>query len=189
MDLILAYGALFLGVILEGELAILAAGVASQEGLFDIYLVGIIAFFGTVLTDWSWFLIGKYAGTWAQLKFKFLEKHATQSKRLIHKYPYMIVFLYRYLYGFRIATLIYLGITGFPPKRYFILSLFSILVWTVVFTFVSFYFGEMMISLLHTNQFWGYLLAGVAFLLIAIYLLRKVPVSRYEFFKKGSSEN
>jgi membrane protein DedA with SNARE-associated domain len=54
MHVFLLYLALFFGVMLEGEVALIAGALAAQKGMLNIYLVVLTAFLRAILTDWAW---------------------------------------------------------------------------------------------------------------------------------------
>ena len=143
MEIVAVYPALFIGVMFEGEIALIAGALAVQKGLANIYLVGLTAFLSTLITDWSWFFAGRIAGNRIISRFRRFEKHSERVRRWTMKYPVLIVFIYRYLYGMRIMTLLVMGMSGFSVRSYLFLSIPGILIWSVIFTVTGYYVGEL----------------------------------------------
>jgi membrane protein DedA with SNARE-associated domain len=94
----------FTGVILEGEVASTFAAWAAQNGRLVIIIVGGVTLFGIVVTDCSWFFIGRIAGLKILSRFSKLDKHRNKIEMWITRYPYLIVFVYRILYGLRVIS-------------------------------------------------------------------------------------
>jgi membrane protein DedA with SNARE-associated domain len=160
---------------LEGEVALIAGALAAQKGLFNIYLVIMTAFFSTLLTDWGWFFTGRIAGMKVLHKFDHFEKRSERIRRWLTKYPILIIFLYRYLYGFRIITLLVMGVTRFPVKRYLFLSLLSIFAWSVAIGVAGYYLGELITRTFKRYENYAvYFIAGVALGFFIVLILRKV---------------
>lgn len=56
------YGFIFLGTIFEGELVLLTAGFLAFLGVFNLWLVIIVAFFGASVGDNFWYHVGHIGG-------------------------------------------------------------------------------------------------------------------------------
>jgi membrane protein DedA with SNARE-associated domain len=175
MHLFVLYLALFFGVMLEGEVALIAGALAAQKGMLNIYLVVLTAFLSTILTDWAWFFTGRMAGIKVLAKFDHLEKRSARIHRWLTKYPVLIVLLYRYLYGFRIVTLLVMGVSRFPVKQYLFLSLFSIFTWSVLIGVAGYYLGELITRTFKRYENYSiYFIVGLAAGFFIILFLRKI---------------
>jgi membrane protein DedA with SNARE-associated domain len=99
-----------------------------------------------------------------------LKAHSVKVENWISGNPYLIVFVYRYLYGFRIITLLTMGIGRFPVKKFLLFSFFSIMIWTVIFTLLGYYMGELISILIGEYKFNGFhvtgFLTGIAIVLL-----------------------
>lgn len=143
MESIFLYAALFLGVFAEGEIALITGTLTAQNGSLNIYMVALVALVATIAADWLCYFSGKIMGEKIFKHFPNLMEKTEKPKNWIRQYPVLLLFIYRYLYGFRIVTLIILGVSGIPVKKFIPLSLLSIIIWVIVFSLLGFHLGEM----------------------------------------------
>ncbi len=147
LEVILAqYGlvAVFVGTFLEGEIVVVAGGLLSRLEFLSLPWVLITAFVATFAGDQFFFHLGRKKGT------EFLEKRhrhhwrkrAERVHDLIHNHHYKILFGYRFLYGLRIPTLFALGTSELPTKKFVVLNLINSAIWSLIFVFGGYYFGE-----------------------------------------------
>ena len=69
------YGALFLGTLLEGETALILAGLTAHMGLMKLPLVILVALLGSFLGDQFFFFLGRRKGA------ALLERHPVWRHR------------------------------------------------------------------------------------------------------------
>ncbi|HPE58075.1 MAG TPA: VTT domain-containing protein [Bacteroidales bacterium] len=190
MNSLILYLALFGGVILEGEAALFGGSLAAQNGIIDIYIVWAIAYFATLLADWSYFFIGKYNGLKILKKLGLLNRDYIKRHHLIERYPYLVLFFYRYLYGFRIATLVYLGMSRFSVKLFLSISLLSIFVWASVFTLISYYLSEFVLKIIaHFELTETKLIIIIAIVLVLVLSISKLVNIAHQNQKKNQESN
>jgi membrane protein DedA with SNARE-associated domain len=141
---ILVYFGLFLGVFLEGEFVLLSAVIAAHHGYLDIWVVVSIGILATISSDLFYFNIGrnkvshlinnnKWANTFIGIKKKF-ENHRIQT-----------LLGYRFLYGFRTVTPIFLGTQNISFKEFLKFSVIGTIVWASIITGLGILFGELLI--------------------------------------------
>lgn len=176
LEVIIAqYGlvALFIGTFLEGEIVVIASGLLSRLDFLALPMVLVTAFAATFLGDQFFFYLGRKKGT------EFLEKRHRRHWRkraervhdLIHDHHYKILFGYRFLYGLRIPTLFALGTSELPAKKFIIVNLINSAVWTCLFVFGGYFFGEFFTSLVGNVR--GYekeILVGIASAALIVWL-------------------
>lgn len=162
----LLYAALFLGVFLEGEFVLLSAIIAAHHGYLNIWLVIITAIIATIGSDLFYFNIGKHKvsrfinnGKWSTkingVKKRF-EKHRTQT-----------LLGYRFVYGLRIITPIFLGTQNITVKEFLKFSLLGTLIWATIITGLGIFFGELIIRYLNDLEKVEFYIIG-ALLIIAL---------------------
>ena len=167
----LIYFALFVAVVLEGEVALIAGSVAAHSGHPDILYVAMVACLATLIVDWSFFFAGRFAGAKILKRFKKAEKQTVKVKKLLNKYPYLIMFFYRYLYGLRIITLLMMGISRFQVQKFLLLSFASIVTWTMIFSLLGFYLGELVKSWMAQFSYPGLILSVPVMVIFAFMIL------------------
>ncbi len=138
---IYAYLALLLGVVAEGETAIFIAAFASQGGYLNIYGVFAITFSATLASDWIWFFMGRINGDLLFKKRPKLMARAKKVDHLLEKYPILILFTYRYMYGLRIVLPLVFGFSSLKFKKFAFFSFLSTAIWAGVMCALGFYFS------------------------------------------------
>ncbi len=175
MELLYPYIIIYFGVIIEGELALLTSTLAAQRGMLNFGLVTITAFMGTLTIDWLLFFGGKYFGVRLFHKFTKLNNQTAKPMIWIRNNPTWILISYRYLYGFRIVTLLILGMSNVPVKKFMVYSLVSIIIWTVLFSFLGYYLGELVSTFItQIENVLLYLVSGFLSAILILFLIKSL---------------
>ena len=127
------YMALSLGTFLEGETAILVASSLAGSGLFKIPYVVIFGFFGSFVSDWIYFLIGKLNGKIFLEKRPKLREKFQPVQNFFKTNRLQILFSYRFLYGFRIIIPLTLGMSDLKALAFLGYSIAAGLIWRFVY--------------------------------------------------------
>src|SRR5574343_394578 len=103
LSLISTYGylAVFIGAILEGEVVVFLAGFFAREAGVPFFCVILTALGGTIVSDFSWFLLGRYRGRWMLDRWTGTRRLADKSAVLLGKSPSLISVTLRFMYGLR----------------------------------------------------------------------------------------
>ncbi|MBL7864126.1 MAG: DedA family protein [Cyclobacteriaceae bacterium] len=137
------YFALALGTFLEGETAILVASALVYSGVFDAIPTVGFAFFGSFVSDWIYFFIGRINGT------LFIDRRPTLKQKLepvrafFEAHRIQILFSYRFLYGFRTILPILIGIAGIRPLHFLGYSVAAGLLWASLVSTVGYFAGAL----------------------------------------------
>ena len=146
--LLVSYGylAIFAGVILGGEVLLLAAGFLAAQGYFNVYWVIVFATLGVVLIDIVWYLIGR---TGRKGLINRLKKYLIRSKektvgldKLLKKHAGKTILMVRFVYGVRAMVLIMAGALKMKFGKFLLLNIIGSIVWATVITFLGYFFGE-----------------------------------------------
>lgn len=151
-QLIVAYFAVITAVFLEGETALITSSFAAKMGYLNVIVVGILAFTGTLISDWMWFFIGRNRAKKLLFKKEKLNKTAQKVDVLLEKYPYLILLGYRYIYGLRTVIPMIIGMSNIKIKKFIAFSIFTVAVWTLIFTSLGFLFGSVIESRMEMIQ-------------------------------------
>lgn len=175
LELIYAYVILYFGVLAEGELAIIGGTIAAQQNILNINLVAITAFFSTLTIDWGLFFSGKFFGKRIFSSFPKLQEKTQKPRTLVSENPNLILVFYRYLYGLRIITLLILGMSNVPAKKFIPYSLIAILIWTILFSALGYFMGEIISKFISENEHIGYvILLSIVSALAILFLLKRL---------------
>ncbi len=166
----LGYLVLFLGMIVEGEVLLMTAGILANLNALSLESVFVAAFSGVLANDIIWYHIGVYLKNNHGHRNLLLRAEQKVKKLLpsVEKSPAYAIFISKFVAGLNHPTLIILGFfkTNF---RYFMkLQFFASLVWTLVFISLGFAFGHAAISVsrkVHVFIIFAILLMAAALLL------------------------
>ena len=186
--LIELYGmyAVFVLVMIEGDLTLLLAGVLAHSGFFDdglikgygfakVLLWGSIAGF---VSDNLAYSAGRiFSGPVRNFRFY---RHASQRiERMTNRFGTLSIFISKYVYGLRWASCTFYGVARMRYLRFVPLSLGSCFLWVFLLSGVGYFFSSAVMGLIgdfrHVGKILlGILIGGVMF----FYLIKRRWVSK-----------
>jgi len=164
-----------MGIVLEGEMIMLSSVIAAHKGYLNLWIVMVISFSGTLGSDWFYFFFGREKGkNWLLNKQKIKGKLKKVTQKL-QKYPAIVIVSYRFLYGFKTLTPVFLGASEIQTITFISYSFFSTLLWCLLYGTLGYTSGEIIKTrLAHIENIEliivGFLLLGG----ILIYLLNRI---------------
>ena len=176
------YFAVMAGTFFEGETVILLAASLSNTGLFSIPATVFFGFAGSFLSDWVYFLIGRFNGKLFIESRPNLKQKVEPVTLFFHRNQLQILFSYRFLYGFRIIIPLIIGMSGFKPLRFLGYSLVSGLIWATTVSTIGYLVGhlfEMDIEMFEQNVLY-FVLGFALFGLVVGYLIKKMALKRMD---------
>lgn len=169
--------AVLLAAALEGDLTLVLTGMMVHHGIWPAYEALAAGAGGAILGDCLYFWLGHSAvSRW------FRTMH---SRKVIHKeqetlrhHGWASIFISRYIYGARVATMVYWGSRKLPWSRFVPLDVLSCLLWAVVFGGVGYLFStSIQAALGELRRLEWHLLAG-AVIFAGLLLIRYIWVGR-----------
>ncbi|MFV0480753.1 MAG: DedA family protein [Campylobacteraceae bacterium] len=175
------YIILFIWCIFEGEIALIMGGILSHLGNMDIFLAIVVAAFGGFLGDQFYFFIGKHFRDKITKKFEKQKRKFEIANMLLEKYGVIIIFLERYLYGFRTILPMAIAISGYNEKKFAIINFISSLTWAASIMGVAYFFGEQLLGFLnYAKHHWYFILPLILLIFFILFLLfKKIEKSLY----------
>jgi membrane protein DedA with SNARE-associated domain len=157
--LVLAYGypLLFIGIIFEGETFLLIGAFLAHRGYLNLPIVMAVAFASTVLTDQTFFWIGRTRGMTILTRHPEWESRVDKVRRLLEKYQLSLIVTFRFLYGLRILTPLVIGASGFSPRLFLLFNLIGAVIWVVSIGLAGYAFGhamEIILADIHKYELW-----------------------------------
>lgn len=143
------YLIVFLWCILEGELALVLAGIAAHSGAVNLGLIIFIAGLGGFCGDQIYFYIGRYNKKYIQKKLTRQRTKFAIAHILLEKYGWPVIFVQRYLYGFRTVIPMSIGITRYSSIKFAIINLISAWAWAAITILLAWYFGDEIWIVIH----------------------------------------
>lgn len=126
------YIILLLGSFIEGESVVLTVSFLAFKGYFNIYLVTLIAFCGTLAADQTMFFVGRAYGPGLLERRPKLKEKSARIFEMLHKHQVVFILTFRFIYGIRNASPLIIGTAGIPVRRFVILNVISAAVWAII---------------------------------------------------------
>jgi membrane protein DedA with SNARE-associated domain len=140
------YLCVFIFACIEGEIAVITAGVLSRHGLLSLPLVVFFAFLGTMMTEQCLFFIGRSYGVRILEKFPNWQKKCEKVMKFLREYDTLFIFGSRFAYGIRNITPIVIGMAKITPKKFSSLNVPAAMVWSIIVAGVGYVFADMLES-------------------------------------------
>ncbi|SHF78285.1 membrane protein DedA, SNARE-associated domain [Kaistia soli DSM 19436] len=133
----------YLGVIIEGDSILLAAGFLAHQGILDPFGVFLAAFAGSLTGDQVLYYIGRYARDSRFVKRQTARPAFTRVLDLIKRHRVLFILSFRFIYGVRTISPIAIGIAGVPPLLYTVLNVIAAAAWAALITTIGYVFGHL----------------------------------------------
>lgn len=182
-EFILRYGvyAIFILVMIEGDITLLLAGVLAQRrflGEHSFAWVLLAGTLGATASDNIAYLLGREFRKGVRER-RFYRAAKPRMERLTNNFGGLSIFLSKYIYGLRWAACIFYGVGKMPYLRFMLLSLGSCFAWVLILSGAGYFFSGAVISLLGDFQRIGKaLLVIVVIGIVGFYLVERFWVSK-----------
>jgi len=143
MPFLQSYGLLiiFLGVLLEGEITIIIAGILCQQGTLALGETIAVAIIAAFLSDQIWFQLGRRYGQRLLNRFPLLIKHQHKIQPWIQNKSDYIAFGGRFIYGTRIIGYVLLGLHNYSLKRFMLIDSLVTTSWCLLGIALGYFLG------------------------------------------------
>ena len=181
-DLLFQYGlyAVFILVMLEGDITLLLAGVLAHSAFFGDYSFAQVLIWGTVggcLSDNIAYFAGRGFCEGVR-KFRFYRAAQPRLQRLTRKFGPLSIFLSKYIYGLRWASCVFYGVGRMPYLRFVLLSFSSCFLWVFVLSGAGYFFSGAVMGLIGDFQRVGKVLLVIVILgIVGFYLAERFWLS------------
>jgi membrane protein DedA with SNARE-associated domain len=138
---LLLYTVVFTGCFFEGETTLITSAYASHRGHLEILVVMILAIIASQSWDWIWFTIGRRRGKIFLAQKPKLQQKANRVNALLEKYPIPILMGYKFLFGFRTAVPLSIGMSSIKTRTFAIISLVNTILWDILYSSLGYSFG------------------------------------------------
>jgi membrane protein DedA with SNARE-associated domain len=174
-DLIGRYGlyAVFLLVMIEGDLTLLLAGVLAHSYFFGDHSFAWVLLAGTLggaVSDNIAYLTGREFRKGVR-DLRFYRSAKPRMERLTTNFGPLSIFLSKYIYGLRWASCIFYGVGRMPYVRFVLLSLASCFAWVLILSGAGYFFSGAVISVIGDFQRLGKVLLVIVVVGIAGFYL------------------
>ena len=185
-----AYGILFIWCLLEGEIALILGGILAHEGHINLALGIFVAGLGAFCGDQFYFYIGRYNRTYIGKKLAKQRRKFAIAHLLLKKLGWPIIFLQRYMYGFRVIIPMSIGLTRYSAKKFAFINLISAWCWAALTMILAWYFGEQIWKCISwAEEHWYIAIPIVLCFILAIYLGFKKMEDHFMNLRKDRNAN
>jgi membrane protein DedA with SNARE-associated domain len=181
-DLLGRYGiyAVFLLVMVEGDITLLLAGVFANRRFFGDYSFAWVLLAGTLggtASDNIAYFIGREFRKGVR-DIRFYRAAQPRMERLTTNFGGLSIFLSKYIYGLRWASCIFYGVGRMPYLRFLFLSLASCFAWVLVLSGAGYFFSSAVIGLIGDFQRLGKVLLVIVVIgIVGFYLAERFWLS------------
>ena len=182
-DLLGQYGvyAVFILVMLEGDITLLLAGVLAHSGFFGPYSFAQVLIWGTIggcASDNLAYFMGRGFCEGVR-EFRFYKAAKPRLERLTNKFGALSIFLSKYIYGLRWAACVFYGVGHLPYLRFLLLSFASCFMWVFVLAGAGYFFSGAVMGLIGDFERLGKVLLVIVLLgIVGFYLAERFWISR-----------
>lgn len=172
---ILAYLIIFIGILIEGEIVLLLAGVLSRNGQLDFFDVIFFAFIAAVIHDLIYWGIGR------KIAARFKGSAPPQGKFLFFKFEKIIgflesfkrgnglyIFISKFAWNLNRVVLVASGYLKIPFKKLLSYSVPASLIWSITFVSLGYVFAHKT-NILHQDIKTAAIFISVFILVIIIF--------------------
>jgi membrane protein DedA with SNARE-associated domain len=180
--LLFQYGlyAVFILVMLEGDITLLLAGVLAHSAFFGDYSFAQVLLWGTIggcLSDNLAYCAGRGFSEGVR-EFRFYRAAQPRLQRLTNKFGALSIFLSKYIYGLRWASCVFYGVGRMPYLRFLVLSFASCFMWVFILSGAGYFFSGAVMGLIGDFQRLGKVLLIIVLLgIVAFYWIERFWLS------------
>jgi len=170
------YLAVFVGTFVEGESMLLLGGYAAHRGYLVLPWVVIAAYLAAVASDQLYFRLGRRFGHPLLAHRPRLRSKVAIALTIVERHGTLSVLAARFLWGFRIALPVAIGMSSMPARRYLALDLVAGAIWSTAVGSIGFVSARLLsyaIADLHRYEL--QISAALVLLALGVLLLRWWP--------------
>lgn len=186
-----AYLVIFLGLITEGEVVVITAGVLCYLGALNFWVSLVFILIGGLTKTFCGYYLGaclykKYSN---HNFFRYLEKRVLFFMPRFQLKPFWSIFISKFIMGVNNLVIIFSGYNKIRLKIFLKAELLSTIIWAPLLLSLGFFFSHTALS--YSKEISRFSLA-IFFLLVIFLLFDKLVATFYrifEYFKNNLTEN
>jgi len=187
--LIVRYGlaVVFLGAAVEGDVTMILAGFSAHVGLFRLHLAIALGALGGIAGDSFFYALGRrHSGI---IRTSALYRKAEPAiERFTGRFGELQIALARFVYGTRMASMLFWGVKGTPFWRFALIDATGCALWAAALGGLGYSLSssaELVIGRVRRAEIW--ILAGFAVSLALVLAYRAVALRRLSSIGKSDS--
>lgn len=186
---VIVYLIIFIGVVFEGEIMVIFAGIFSYLGSINVFIALIAVLLGGATKSFLGYTIGFYLNKHHSHR-PFINKIERRISYFLPKFnerPFWSIFVSRFfILGIGWFTIVFSGYRNIPLKLYIKAEGYSLALWSVLMLALGYFFGYTALSI--SRDIRNVLLMILAFFII-FFILERIFAFMVELFNiKGFKE-
>lgn len=183
--LLLKYGlvAVFIGGAIEGDVTFILAGVIVHLGLLNLPAAIVAGTLGAFAGDCCWYWLGR-SGSARIRNSKVYQRTEPLADHLARRFGAWEIILARFVFGARIASVVFWGIRRLPFARFALIDLLGCLVWAIVLMTLGWLLSNsatLLLGEVRRIELWllgALIMSMMVFLIIKLLLRRRMETNR-----------
>ena len=180
---LVAYLLIFVGIVFEGEFAVILTGILAHLGAFNFWVaLPAILLGGLGKTILGYYFGGLIHKRWNNTRFlKYIEKRVATFLPRFKQKPFWSIFLSKFILGANHVVIIFSGFQKINYKKYLKAEIFSTLLWAPGFLLLGYFFSYTALHISH--EIWRFSL--IVLILVIVFIIFDKTVSwLYELFEE-----
>lgn len=143
-----AYLVIFLGLVFEGEVVVITAGVLSYLGVLDFGFALFFVLAGAIAKTLGCYYLGTIIyNNWNEHKFfKYLEKRVLYFMPKFKQKPFWSIFISKFISGVNYMVLIFSGYNRINFRTYLKAEVLSTILWAPLLLSLGYFFSQTALS-------------------------------------------
>jgi membrane protein DedA with SNARE-associated domain len=170
------YIGIALGIIFQGEVALLGAGHLIYTGAVKFWNVALIATFLSTINGEIFFTLSKFGSKFILSDPKNLKEKLAKATNLMNRYKTFLLLFSRFVYGLRNLIPVAFGLSNITHFEFSILNFAGALIWAITFTSLGVISGNVVSNFIdlqrHQMMIFGIFL-GIAFTIMMLKITKK----------------
>lgn len=168
------YWAVFVGMLIEGEIILLLAGYMISRGYLDAFPTLLVGAAGGTTVDFAYYWIGRTYGRKIIRRFAALRRLRSRAVLLLRRFGAPAAFLVRFAYGLRIVSLLTMGSARLRPTVFLLFNSLGAFAFAAVYLTLGFLSGEGLRELLgRVGQYEHLIIPGLLAAVVLILIVRE----------------
>ncbi|MEK7459901.1 MAG: VTT domain-containing protein, partial [Patescibacteria group bacterium] len=180
---IFAYVVIFLGLIFEGEIILISAGILAHLGALDFGITLFFVLFGGLVKTLLFYRLGEFIHKkWNHTKLmKYIEERVFNFMPHFDKKPFWSIFISKFIMGVNYLVIIFSGYKKIDYKTYLKAEFFSTIIWAPLLLTLGYFFSYTALNI--SKEISRFFLI-IIILIIGFVLFDKLLAFVYKMFEK-----
>ncbi len=180
---ILVYGAIFLGLVFEGDVVLISAGILAHLGAINFWIALAVVFLGaTGKTALGYYLGTLFRKYWSHTKFVvYMENKISRLMPHFSEKPFWSIFLSKFIMGTGQVVTIFSGYKKINLRQYVKAESLATVIWAPGVMALGYFFSYAALSV--SRDIWRFSLI-VVLLVVGFLIVDRLVAWGYELFEE-----